>query len=397
MNREFVALGELLTVSRNGVNADQFDQPTEDMLPISRIETISDGIINFIRVKYAKLGLIDKKKYLLQSGDILFSHINSPDHIGKTAIYRSQEPLLHGINLLLLRPNHNLCYPEYLNYYFKTKEMRDYFKTHCKKAVNQASLNQNDLLELIIPLPPLPEQQRIAAILQKADRLRNLRKYARQLSDGYLQSVFLEMFGDSATNPMGWEKGNIDDVIRTSQYGTSTKSNNEQKGFPILGMGNITYSGLIDLSSIAFVELSERDYQDLKLEKGDIVFNRTNSTELVGKTALWDIDQDAVLASYLIKLKVNQKVTPEFLCALLNTQFYKNLYRERCKKAIGQSNISPTLLREFPVFIPPINLQKEYSDKEASSKRLFRIQIESERQGETLFQSLLQQAFQGEL
>ncbi|OJX47171.1 MAG: hypothetical protein BGO78_16995 [Chloroflexi bacterium 44-23] len=255
-----------------------------------------------------------------------------------------------------------------------------------------------DIVEnLCLPLPPLPEQQRIAAILQKADRLRRLRRYARQLSDGYLQSVFLEMFGDPATNSKGWKKGYIDDVISTSQYGTSTKSNNEQKGFPILGMANITFSGQLVLSSIAYVELSEDEFQSLKLEKGDIIFNRTNSTELVGKTALWDVDQEAVLASYLIKLKVNQKVTSNFLCALMNTQFYKRLFRDRCKKAIGQSNVSPTLLREFPVIIPPINLQKEFSDKVTLSKKLFRIQGESERQTEMLFQSLLQKAFQGEL
>jgi len=86
------------------------------MVPISRIETISEGVIDFSRVKYVTPTLRDRQKYQLQSGDILFSHINSPEHIGKTALFRSSKPLIHGINLLLLRVNQQVCHPEYLNF-----------------------------------------------------------------------------------------------------------------------------------------------------------------------------------------------------------------------------------------------------------------------------------------
>ena len=68
-----------------------------------------------------------------------------------------------------------------------------------------AGLNTTILKECTIPLPSLPEQQRIAGILSRADRLRRLRRYAREMSESYLQAVFLEMFGDPATNPLGWE------------------------------------------------------------------------------------------------------------------------------------------------------------------------------------------------
>src|SRR5947199_1101704 len=166
------------------------------MVPISRIETISEGVIDFSRVKYVTPTLRGRQKYQLQSGDILFSHINSPEHIGKTALFRSSKPLIHGINLLLLRVNQQVCHPEYLNFYLKSFAVRARFRTRCKKAVNQASLNQEDILSLDVPVRPLSEQKRIAAILEKADRLRRMRRYARQLSDTFLQSVFLEMFGD---------------------------------------------------------------------------------------------------------------------------------------------------------------------------------------------------------
>ena len=101
------------------------------------------------------------------------------------------------------------------------------------------AISRDDLENIQVPLPPLPEQKRIAAILAKADRLRRLRRTARDLSDTYLQSVFLEMFGDPVTNPMGWERATVGDVVAVSQYGTSKKSNSEQRGYPVLGMGNI--------------------------------------------------------------------------------------------------------------------------------------------------------------
>jgi len=248
-----------------------------------------------------------------------------------------------------------------------------------------------------IPLPPLPEQQRIAAILGRADRLRRLRRTARESGDTYLQSVFLEMFGDPASNPQGWDCATIGDTVASSQYGTSKRSNSEQRGYPILGMGNITYSGGIDLTSLSYVELSEDEFEALRLVPGDIIFNRTNSTDLVGKTAHWNREMDAVLASYLVRLKLNVAVLPDYFTALLNSRYYKRLFQERCKKAVGQSNISPTLLKEFPMLIPPLPLQQHFVHIVHKFERLRTQQREAERQAEHLFQALLHRAFQGEV
>jgi type I restriction enzyme S subunit len=252
------------------------------------------------------------------------------------------------------------------------------------------------LKELSFRYPPLAEQQRIADLLARADRLRRLRRYARQLGDTYLQSVFVEMFGDVGRNTKGWERAFIDDVVAFSQYGTSNKSNSEKRGHPVLGMVNITYDGRLDLESLSYVELSDKEFKDLRLERGDIIFNRTNSTELVGKTVYWNFDFDAVIASYLVKLKLKNNVLPEFFVALLNSPHYKNLFQARCKKAVGQSNVSPTLLKEFPVIIPPLAKQERFARVVARVECLRALQAEAERQAEMLFQSLLAQSFGGE-
>ena len=160
-------------------------------------------------------------------------------------------------------------------------------------------------------------------------------------------------------------------------------------------MGNITDKGSLDLSTFAYVELPKDEFEKLALKRGDIIFNRTNSTELVGKTACWNLDMEAVLASYLVRLRLKPEVIPEFFSALLNTGYFKNLFRNRCKKAVGQSNISPTLLKEFPAYIPPLPLQQKFAALVERVERLRAVQREALRQAEHLFATLLHRAFSG--
>jgi len=361
------------------------------------MEYIDDISGTILQMDSRSMGEVEKGYTSFQENDVLFAKITPCMENGKCAIARN---LINGIGFgsnefHVLRATKETT-PEWIYYYLRQERIRIQAVHWFRGTAGQQRVPSTFLQELEIPLPPLPEQKRIAAILDKADHLRRLRRYALELGDTYLQSVFLEMFGDPGKNPKGWKNSMIGDVVTFSQYGTSTKSNDEKCGYPVLGMGSITYSGEIDLSGISYVEIDEEECQNLRLEQGDIIFNRTNSTELVGKTAYWDLDTDAVIASYLVKLKLRKDVLPEFFTALLNSPYYKTLFQLRCRKAVGQSNISPTYLKEFPVLIPPVSLQEKYAEIVKHRKRLRSQQQESLRQAELLFQSLLAKAFEGE-
>jgi type I restriction enzyme, S subunit len=369
-----------------------------------------------MNVETVQLGDICDLKY----GDSLPEAIRKG---GSTPVYGSNgvvgwhnAALTHGPTIIIGRKgsigevhfSQSPCWPIDTTYYVEqTKRPTDltwlYYillaldLTRLNKSAAVPGLNRDDACEKEVALPCLPEQHRIAAIMLKADRLRRLRRYAQQVSETFLQAVFVRMFGDPKTNPNGWDSVTIDDVLESSQYGTSDKSNADHKGHRVLGMGNITYSGDIDLSGLAYVDIPRHEFEKLRLERGDIIFNRTNSTELVGKTAHWKSDLDAVLASYLVKLRLTKNVRPEYFAALLNTSHFKGLFQQRCKKAIGQSNISPTLLREFPALIPPLREQDSFARITEKYGRLNAQQHEAERQAEQLFQTLLQRAFVGEL
>lgn len=166
---KIVRLEKVLTSLKNGFTVTQNNHGKG--YPVTRIETISEEKIDCSRVGYiSELSEKDKNKYRMVEGDILFSHINSLEHIGKTAIYEGVPKLLiHGMNLLMFRPNKSILYPEYLLYTLKIFKMRDIFRAMAKKAVNQASINQTEIGRLKIPLPPLLEQRKIAKFLSSID------------------------------------------------------------------------------------------------------------------------------------------------------------------------------------------------------------------------------------
>lgn len=205
-----IKLHSALCLIRNGMNIKQ--GVIDGGLPITRIETISDGNIDKSKVGYAGLSEIDANGYFLEDGDVLLSHINSTTHLGKTAFYSKNEhgSLVHGMNLLCLRANKNFIFPKYLSYALESKVFKTQIPRISKKSVNQASIAISDLKELEIPIPyasdrqkSLTEQKRIAAILDKANAIRRKRQQAIQLADDFLRAVFLDMFGDPNANSKG--------------------------------------------------------------------------------------------------------------------------------------------------------------------------------------------------
>ena len=159
-------LGDHLGLCRNGLVCPQ-DANKSNAIPVTRIETISDGKVDWTRVGWVSPDHANPE-YLLQKGDILFSHINSVKHIGKVARVTENRPLLHGMNLMALRSSPSLD-PGFGFLFLAWEKTKRYVESLAKKAVNQASVNTQDISNLPILLPPLPEQRAIAAVLDAID------------------------------------------------------------------------------------------------------------------------------------------------------------------------------------------------------------------------------------
>lgn len=166
-------MGDAILSVRNGRNVKQ--DKSGIGTPVSRIETIAQEEVNFDRVGYT-CDEVDPDLDLLKQGDLLFSHINSATHLGKTAVFKGGQTLFHGINLLRIEPERQAVDPEFFHQQCRFMRQNGVFELNGQHAVNQSSINQKRLKELPFLIPPLPEQRRIIA---KLDRLSARTKAAR--------------------------------------------------------------------------------------------------------------------------------------------------------------------------------------------------------------------------
>ncbi|MET9554261.1 restriction endonuclease subunit S [Streptomyces sp. NPDC006645] len=249
--------------------------------------------------------------------------------------------------------------------------------------------------QIKIPVPPLAEQERIAQVLDHVNALRARRRQAISLLDVLTQSIFVEMFGDPVRNPKGWPMKTIGDLIESASYGTSEKAS-EEGDIPVLRMGNITSSGQIDLSDLKFMDRPTVSVKYL-IRRGDVLFNRTNSADLVGKTAIYRGSDELAYAGYLIRMRVNKENDPEYLAAFLNTPYAKRVLRGMCKSIVGMANINARELQNINVAEPPLNLQVDYAKRVEVIESLREIQRRHLVELDTLFASLQNRAFRGDL
>lgn len=280
-----IPLSNLVSVMRNGTTTTQNQEGLG--FPVSRIETISAGKIDADRVRYVELSESDVDRWRLLDGDILLSHINSVEHIGKSAIYTGYpEVLIHGMNLLLLRPDKKQVIPEYLYYGLRSNAVRTYIRARCKRAVNQASINQKELGAIELNVPSLSEQRRIVDILSRAEGVVRLRREAQKKAAELIPALFLDMFGDPASNPKNWPILSVRDFVTRFEAGKNVQAGgNGASEFHILKISAVTSGEYIETEAKP-APLSYTPPTSYIVREGDLLFSRANTKELVGATAL---------------------------------------------------------------------------------------------------------------
>ena len=213
-----------------------------------------------------------------------------------------------------------------------------------------------------IKLYSFEKQKKIAKILENISNIIEKKKQKLQEYELLSKCLFIKMFGDPILNEKKFKKGKIRDTIVEAKYGTSKPATIGGK-YPYLRMNNITYNGELDLSDLKYITLEKNEEEKYLVEKGDILFNRTNSKELVGKTCVFNLNTPMVIAGYLIKLKVNKQVIPEYISAFLNSVHGKRRLHEMCRNIIGQANINAQELQDISILIPPIELQNQFAER----------------------------------
>lgn len=198
-----------------------------------------------------------------------------------------------------------------------------------------------DFLQLTLPpFPNLGEQKRIAEILERVNYSIESINNQIQFVESLPKQIF-ELFFNEESRQEERQYSTISSFISSTQYGTSKKAS-DSGSTPILRMGNITYSGQVDMSDLKYINLEDKEIDKYTLQDGDLLFNRTNSVELVGKTAVFEekLDQKISYAGYLIRAKTNPDSNPYYICGYLNSPDGKAQLRLRAKAIVGMANIN---------------------------------------------------------
>ena len=287
---------------------------------------------------------------IAEKEDVLIS-VRAP--IG--ALNEAREKCCIGRGLAAIRPKGGLN-KDFLYYFLLSK--KSYLISKGTGSTFKA-ISKNVLRELTIPVPTLQEQEKQSGILNTLWRVICKRRTQQAKLDELINCRFVEMFGTYPANEKGWKTGTIRDVIQEARYGASRPAV-EGGQYPYLRMNNITYGGDLDLSDTKRINVPEAELPKCTVRRGDVLFNRTNSKELVGKTCVYNRDEMMVLAGFVIRVRVNDSVLPEFLAAFLNAGFSKHMLLNMCKSAIGQANINAQEMQDIEIYIPPISSQQEY-------------------------------------
>lgn len=345
---------------------------------------------------------VRRPEQILKEGDILVSSANSWNLVGKCCwIPKLPWKSTFGGFVSALRADTKQIDPRFLYWWFSLDRTQALLRSFGQKTTSISNLNAERCLNLDVPLPPLPEQRRIAAILDQADALRAKRREALAQLDGLTQSIFMEMFGDPATNPKAWARLTLNELMDENgpQNGLYKPSTDYGTGIPILRI-DAFYDGVVTkLDTLKRVRLSESELSLYGLRFEDIVINRVNSIEYLGKSALIPkLNEHTVFESNMMRFTVMRDVVePGYVVQFLQTKYIKSQIISCSKNAVNQSSINQQDVKSFQVNVPPLTLQQTFATRIQAVETLKATHQVALAELDSLFACLQHRAFRGEL
>ncbi|MEI6445013.1 MAG: restriction endonuclease subunit S [Nostocales cyanobacterium ELA583] len=362
---------------------------------VNIVDLYDNHIINVSNLGRADASEKQLKQSQLKKGDIIFVRSSVKREGAAMCAYfpGDSEPVVFGCFNIRFRPNSKLVDSKFITLFLRSPEGREQLINKCTTATI-TNINQESLGLVKVPLPPLPEQKRIAAILEKCDRLRRTRRYSLQLSETFLQSVFLEMFGDPVTNPMGWKRAKISDLgnVQTGNTPPRTDLDNYGNYIEWIKSDNI-------INDHFYVDKSEEMLSEKGAKIGRVVDSGSilvtciaGSPTSIGNVAL--TNRKVTFNQQINSVTPNKNINSYFLYGLFQTckPFIQRNTTLGMKRIITKSKFENLLLIN-----PPLPLQEKFAQIVQKHDRFRTQQREAERQAEHLFQTLLHRAFRGEL
>jgi type I restriction enzyme S subunit len=371
-----------------------FGKPPEDW-PISRVEELFEiqkdsadpeklGKEEMVRLysmpafddsgepELTKAGDIGSKKFHVPNQTLLFSKLNISKKRFWLVNHSHDEPALCSTEYWPILPADGLNLEFYLQY-FNSDSFINRPRLSTSSTTNSHQRIKSNLFNKVrLPVPPLPEQRKIATVLHNVDqaiqKTEEIIEQTHIIKKALMQDAFHgrhKNFKEYQATPVGeipthWSVVRIGDVVRTAQYGIS-ESLSEEGQYPIFRMNNIENGYMID-EPLKYIDLDDEEFEKYRVKKGDILFNRTNSLELVGKTGIYELEGDHVFASYLVRLQTNDEADSHYLNYYMNSSEAQNRMMDFATKGVSQANINANSIQQVILPLPPLEEQKEIAD-----------------------------------
>jgi type I restriction enzyme, S subunit len=369
--------------------------PQEGYLPVLRAGNITDDGLVFDDLVFVPAERVSEKQKVRCYDVVVAASSGSLEVVGKAAPALADFDGGFGAFCKVLRPNAKV-HPSYFAQFFKTRGYRQQVSSLASGA-NINNLRNEHLDDMEIPLPPMAEQQRIGTILDQAEALRAKRRHALSQLDTLTQSLFLDLFGDSAVKPKGWPVRQLNEVVKRGTiitYGIVQAGDEFPGGVPYIRTGDIV-KGEIALEGLRHTDpaIAARFLRS-RVQAGEIVMSIRAT---VGTTALVPtILEGANLTQGTARIAPGDGIDRLYLLHFLRAAGTQQWIEQQIKGATFRE-ITLTRLRELPVALPPISLQRQFATQVASVERLKMVQRESLVKLDALFACIQHRAFRGEL
>jgi type I restriction enzyme S subunit len=374
----------------------------DEGVPIIRLQNI--GRRKFIKkdIKYVSPEKAEELSYhSYRSGDLVLAKLGDP--IGKTCIIpESEENGIVVSDAVRIRNSNKNLSSKYLMYILNS----DSVARQLNKQVfgtTRPRVNLQEVRRLVFPLPPLPVQRQIVAVLEQAEAVKRQRHEADALTGALLQSVFREMFGDPVTNEMGWEVLPLGKICsEIYRYPTFYGFKYAESGVPVVRIANILFSGGMnsDLEKYVFIkkEISQKFPRTI-IEYNDILMAVRGDGSTVKRIGIVDTPKliGANMSPNLIRIKANQNIlSPHYLFHLMTSEMGQKLL-EKYVSRTAKKTITGENIKQISIPLPPLALQQQFARVVEEVERIREQQVASGKEIEGLCEGLMQKAFAGEL
>ncbi|MBP5997619.1 MAG: restriction endonuclease subunit S [Azonexus sp.] len=354
----------------------------ESGLPIIRIQNLT-GTGEKFNLTTRKV----KPELIVEPGDLLVSWSATLD------VYRWSGP--RGVlnqHIFKVLPNADID-PEYLFYALKNALAELSSKTH---GSTMKHVVRGDFESTKVNVPPLPEQRRIVDLLSRAEGIVRLRREAEKKAAELIPALFLDMFGDPATNPKGWPVAHLGEIICDGpQNGLYKHASHYGDGTPILRIDAFYDGRVTDLNALKRLRATPEEQAKFRLFSRNIVINRVNSPEYLGKSAIIPaLNEEMVFESNMMRFATDEALAiPEYVIDVLQTSHAKSHFLSNAKHAINQSSINQQDVKSLSVPLPPVDLQWAFAERKDDIFSIQSQQSTATAKAKATFDALLAQAF----